>query len=255
VVFSGPTDGPLEFTPTGQAHAFEGVVDVVLVTTAGSVVADGFVMGGGVELAPITGSVTVAQSQAGPGFVVFADLGGLGLPSAITIVPVTFLDVDAEEPADAECSATGLDLPEPNTEIPAPVEAKRQAIAAAAIACDYTALAALTDPAGFTYSFGGGDDPATFWEDAEGFDAEPMRFLVELLDLPHGKDGTAGTTFYVWPEVFLLAWEDVTTQQQDELRPLFDDEDFAIFSEFGGYFSYRVAIKETGDWIFFVAGD
>jgi len=49
-------------------------------------------------------------------------------------------------------------------DLPAAVEAKRDAIGDAAAAGDLEALAALTDPAGFTYSFGNGEGALAYWQ-------------------------------------------------------------------------------------------
>jgi hypothetical protein len=47
----------------------------------------------------------------------------------------------------------------------------------------------------------------------------------------------------------------VPKADREALRPLYGDEDFAAFQEFGAYLGYRVGITEEGEWIFFVAGD
>ena len=52
----------------------------------------------------------------------------------------------------------------------------------------------------------------------------------------------------------MTEWSQVSEKEIDELRPLYDDEDFAGFAEFGAYIGYRVGIID-GSWVFFVAGD
>ena len=42
---------------------------------------------------------------------------------------------------------------------------------------------------------------------------------------------------------------------KEVLRALYDEDDFATFSDFGGYIGYRLGITENGEWSFFVAGD
>ena len=78
-----------------------------------------------------------------------------------------------DQPAAERCDA-----------LPAPVAKMREAIRAAAAARDYGALAKLTDPSMFTYSFGDeGGDPVKYWEsvDAEGTDIRAT--IVALLDM------------------------------------------------------------------------
>ena len=143
-------------------------------------------------------------------------------------------------------------------ELPTPVAETRNAIAEAATACDYEALAnlALRGSEEFTYSFGERGDPGRFWRREEQRGEEPLRFLVELLDRPLATQRVRGTVHYVWPSAFdYRDWTGVPEVDGEALRPLYGDEDFAGFEEFGAYLGYRVGITEEGDWIFFVAGD
>lgn len=157
---------------------------------------------------------------------------------------------------EATCSASGFERPGPQSELPAPVAEKREAILTAALACDIDALAALTGPS-FTASFGGGD-PAEIWTaDEEEFDNEPMRALVEILRLAPttGDDGSGGIA-YTWPPAFSYeTWEEVPEPDREALRVLYDDDDFEGFTQFGGYVGYRTSITEDGTWTAFVAGD
>lgn len=242
-----------QFRPSGQGLAFEATIDVALVTATGETVGSGFVMGGGVEPAPLSGTVTITESLPGPGYAVFADLGGLGLPSAITIVRLELPEL-VERIGAGPCSTEGIVEPAEQDGLPPAVAFMRNAIIAAALNCDYDALADLAGE-DFAFSFGAGGDPASYWELLEDEGQEPLRFLVELLARPFAEDGTAGTTYYVWPDVFLLPWDDVLDSQRDVLRPLYDDDDFVIFGDFGGYVGWRIAIDDRGDWIYFVAGD
>lgn len=157
---------------------------------------------------------------------------------------------------EATCSATGLERPEPQSELPTPVAETREAILTAALACDIEALAALTGPS-FTAGFGGGEPTEIWTADEEEFDNEPMRALVEILRLapttgPDGSDGIA----YIWPPAFSYeTWEEVPEVDREALRALYDDDDFEGFAQFGGYIGYRTAITEDGTWTAFVAGD
>ncbi len=128
----------------------------------------------------------------------------------------------------AVCSAGGMPA-RPSTEagLPEAVAETRLALVRAATACDYRALAVLasTGTEGFTFSFGGGDDPALFWwqEELSGFG--PLQTLVRILETPYAVVGQGDV--YVWPEAFVT----------------------------GGYFGYRVGIAQDGEWLYFVAGD
>ncbi|MFQ5947383.1 MAG: hypothetical protein ACE5KX_00800, partial [Acidimicrobiia bacterium] len=155
----------------------------------------------------------------------------------------------------ADCSASELAAdPSDQAGLPEPVAEIRRLIVAAAVACDYEALAslALAGDEPFIFSFGDGDDPAAFWRDAEALGAEDLRFLVELLDRPF----TFALGDYVWPSASVYEdWASVPEADREALKPLYDEEDFLFFEEAEGYIGSRVGITEEGDWIFFVVGD
>ena len=155
---------------------------------------------------------------------------------------------------DTSCSASGIERPGPQPELPAAVADRRDAILTAALACDLDALAALTGPS-FTASFGGGD-PKDVWIADEDFGSEPMRALVEILRLAPTRTDGAGGVIYVWPPAFTYdTWEEVPDADREALRVLYDDADFEGFAQFGGYIGYRTSITEDGTWTAFVAGD
>lgn len=166
--------------------------------------------------------------------------------------------VSIDEEALASCSAEDLDteLTE-QPELPEAVAATRTAIAEAAVRCDYEALAELTGEE-FTFSFGVNEDPAGHWRRREvgGQDGqEPLRYLVELLDRPFAVID-AKETFYTWPSAFAYDhWEEVPEAEREALKPLYDEESFENFAEFGGYIGYRIGITDDGTWRYFVAGD
>lgn len=255
---------PIAFEPRGVGRAFEGTISVSLLVaipvSTGSddeqsgVVGEWFVMGGGVELEPLSGSVPVDANPGGPGYAVFADRGGPGVaPTSLTIEGIDIPAVASDEAPG--CSASGLEAPEADETLPQAVEATRQAIAAAATACDAEGLEALINPAGFSYSFGENGDPIGFWQDLEATGGEPLKFLVGTLSLPWAVDDLGDEPLFVWPDVFVADWADVTDAQKDELRLLYDDGDIAGWESFGGFIGYRVGITESGDWIFFLIGD
>ncbi len=130
----------------------------------------------------------------------------------------------------------------------------RAAIFEAAVVCDWDALRGL-QVEGFQYSFGIDDDAIAYWQQLEGMGEEPIRFLAELLNRPFGTQPGPGTSeYFSWPSAFVTEWSLVPESDREALRPLYDDEDFAVFSDFGGYFGYRVGIID-GTWVYFIAGD
>lgn len=242
-------------TPTGTGRAFEGTIGATVVDDDGLVVGDGFVTGGGTEQIPLTGSVPLTSNPGGIAYLVLSDVGGLG------VAPVSFTVVAFELPppdgpaTEGPCSAAGLDKPGPQAELPAAVAATRDAIADAAIACDWEALFVLAGDE-FSASFGG-QSPQQLWPTLEANGDEPLRYLVELLRLPFGTlDGEDGApAFYAWPRAFVTDWAGVSDDDKQALRPLYDDAALAGFATNGAYLGYRVGIAADGTWQFFVAGD
>lgn len=171
--------------------------------------------------------------------------------------------VQTLEPYDSEvtCSAAVLDPDAPDQQgLPEEVAATRAAIVEAAVVCDYEGLAELAQQGDqdFTFSFGGGDDPAEHWRDqeAEELGPDPMRYLAGLLKRPYESREVEGTTQYLWPAAFAYeSWDAVPEEQKEALRPLYNEVNFNDFARFGGYLGYRVGIDEGGNWLFFVAGD
>lgn len=156
------------------------------------------------------------------------------------------------------CSAdTGSSTPSPQPGLPPGVAATRASIVEAAAQCNYRELARLALAGGtpFTYSFGGGDDPAAYWQRLESTGDPVLSILVELLDRPFASRSAGGATQYVWPSAYSYErWADVPEREREALRPIYGDDDFRRFEQFGSYVGYRVGIT-AGDWIFFVGGD
>lgn len=166
-------------------------------------------------------------------------------------------------PDSAACSAAGMAAePEEQPGLPAEVADARRAIVEAAVECDFDRLEelALGGSTSFSYSFGEDGDPAGYWRRQEASDRppQPLRFLVGLLDRPYRllEPEHGGTAHYVWPSAFGYdSWDAVPEEEKEALKPLYSEEDFTGFEQFGGYIGYRVGITVDGDWMFFVAGD
>lgn len=163
---------------------------------------------------------------------------------------------DGDEGA-GDCSAADADATvSAQPDLPAAVRETRQAIVDSVVRCDIDGLARLASDRMFTYSFGGGDDPAGHWRRAEESGDDVLHVLVELLDRPYSRIDGADGDLFVWPSAFSYdRWADVPDDVRDSLRPLYDEEDFAAFEAFGSYHGHRVGITADGEWVFFVAGD
>jgi hypothetical protein len=127
---------------------------------------------------------------------------------------------------------------------------KRAAVLAAAQARDYDALAELSDPTQFRYTFGeavaGG--PAAYWRraEAEGEDPTPAEALAAILRMPY----TLSRGLYVWPFAYDKTEDELTAYERKLLAPLGKGGAFA-----DGYLGWRAGIDPDGRWVFFVAGD
>lgn len=158
----------------------------------------------------------------------------------------------------ADCSAGGIDLDlSENPDLTGQANETRFSIIEAATACDYQGLAALT-AADFTYSFGGGQDPAGHWRREEDRGEPALATLVTMLTLDvhvqeagAGEDPLAGT-LYTWPRAFQDAG---STAARNELEAAFGPERVKGWYVEGDYLGPRVGIRGDGAWIFFVAGD
>lgn len=217
------------------------------------------------------------------------DEGGGPLPTIITdrcSVTTVWYGASGEvtiEPAGSGSDPTTTSIVEPSCsaypgpgadpvlveqpELPDDVAVVRESIWSAAIRCDWETLSVLAGDEVLA-SFGQVNaDVVAHWREEEDRGGEPLRFLAEILQRPFGilpADGDA--VYYVWPSVFAAEdWGQVSQAERDTLRPLYGDEDFASFDEFGGYIGYRAGIYDEPGiaeaaedypvWSFFVAGD
>jgi hypothetical protein len=163
-------------------------------------------------------------------------------------------DGDSDEPAPTAVTvAEGRVLPH-QRELPDPVEQTRIAIARAAAARDFDALARLIPEGGFEYTFGGAvpGGPTAYWRRLEATtDESPLDTLVAVLALPYTK--VRG--IYVWPFAFDRDPKRLTDEELELLATFATRRDIEGWREFGGYIGYRAGIEPDGDWVFYVAGD
>jgi hypothetical protein len=149
--------------------------------------------------------------------------------------------------------ADGRVLPHQD-ELPDPVERTRTAIARAASARDYRALARLIPEDGFEYTFGGAVEggPTAYWQRLEATtDEAPLDTLVAVLALPYTK--VRG--LYVWPFAFDRNPERLTDEELELVSTFATPREIQGWREFRGYIGYRAGIEPDGDWVFYVAGD
>lgn len=161
-------------------------------------------------------------------------------------------DPDDQQPTGVTV-AGGRVLPH-QRELPDAVERSRIAIAEAAAARDYEALARLIPEDSFEYTFGGPvpGGPTAYWRRLEATtDEAPLDTLVAVLALPH----TRARGIYVWPFAFDRDPARLTEDELERLSTFATPQEIQAWREFGGYIGYRAGIEPDGDWIFYVAGD
>ena len=204
--------------------------------------------------------------------VVFENLAGTETAVAVSgydgyaLLDQTTLEIQTtnlEEESPAICSTTGLELePLAQEGLPDDVATTRDAIFAAAMACDYATLGELANQGenGFEASFGGGEVPE-FWMDLEIRGSAVVAAMARHLNLAYAEPAAAEAGgFYLWPS----AIANLTSPYGDGLS----DADYAallelysvdeleeMFDVLGGYVGWRHGIDGGGEWRFFLAGD
>jgi hypothetical protein len=190
-------------------------------------------------------------------------LGGCGSESndeagsTIPPPPTVSAPTVTATPPPPPCSTSGLRLTLPEQDLPAAVMDVRKRVFEAAVACDYDTLEeiALEKGAGFTFSYGSGEDASEYWRGLEEDSSEqpkPMRALATILTLPFTRNESGS---YAWPTAYN---ENPTEDDWQALvdAGLYDAEVIDQMQEQGtGYLGYRTAITADGDWQFFTAGD
>ena len=190
-------------------------------------------------------------------------LGGCGSESndeagsTIPPPPTVSAPTVTATPPPPPCSTSGLRLTLPEQDLPAAVADVRKRVFDAAIACDYDTLEeiALEKGAGFTFSYGSGEDASEYWRGLEENSSEqpkPMRALATILTLPFTRNESGS---YAWPTAYNESPTDEDWQALVEAGR-YDAATIAQMKTQGtGYLGYRTAITADGDWQFFVAGD
>jgi hypothetical protein len=153
-----------------------------------------------------------------------------------------------DQPAAERCNA-----------LPAPVAKMREDIRAAAAARDYGALAKLTDPSMFTYSFGDeGGDPVKYWESVDSEGTDIRATIVALLDMSCAVVEEEDSKEYVWPAASEVPYAELTADEKAALEKLYPgkvEDQYVEGTDVGYYASWRLYIDQDGHWTSFVAGD
>ncbi len=176
-------------------------------------------------------------------------------PVTVTVTETQTETETAPPEPEVDCSTAGVRRTLPEQDLPDPVAEVRDAIFAAALACDYDELErlALELGDGFTFTYGGGTSAADHWRELEeaGTDG-PMRVLVTILSLPYTRNETGS---YAWPTAYQESPSQADWQALVDVGLHTQDEVDTMKEQGTGYLGYRTAITADGDWQFFVAGD
>ncbi|HYO57098.1 hypothetical protein [Archangium sp.] len=151
------------------------------------------------------------------------------------------------------CSASTLS-PEPKPAkppLPAKVESMRRRIIAAAVACDYETLTALSLEEGkeFNPGSGGETDLAAFWRKQEQQGDPVLARLVRVLNLPYSGEGE----HYLWPSAAGMFRK---AKDWEAIEGLYPPETIARWKGTEkGYTGLRTGIHLNGDWLFAMSGE
>ena len=156
------------------------------------------------------------------------------------------------------CSTSGLRLTLPEQDLPAAVADVRKRVFDAAVACDYDTLEeiALEKGAGFTFSYGSGEDASEYWRERRGG-------LVRAAEADAGAGDDPDAAVHAQRVAARTPGRPPTTRvpTEDDWQALVDAGlyDAEVIDQMKtqgtGYLGYRTAITPDGDWQFFVAGD
>ncbi|MCW2972906.1 MAG: hypothetical protein JWN72_1179 [Thermoleophilia bacterium] len=158
-----------------------------------------------------------------------------------------------------DCSAAGTALRVTvTTDLPPAVNTTRNAIATAAVNCDYDTLQTIIDrhPDQFQFQAGAGASEQTaidYWKSIDAKEHVMLR-LSQLL-AAQGAELTEGAVVtHVWPAVHAGRRTDADWQELVE-SGAYTEQEVAAFRTDDLYFGYRVGILPDGTWSYFVAGD
>jgi hypothetical protein len=177
----------------------------------------------------------------------FAVLDGSGRTLALTSARIVSPDLALSGPT--------VEL-EPSQGLPPPVAETRERILAAAASRDWEALRALVPADGFTFTFGGAEDPIAYWQRLEREGVPVLDNLQALFSVVAVFNGD----WWVWPAP---AGKDPTEWTREDRYILGQLVDAGVITEgerrdyqrFGFYYGWRIGIDREGVWRLYVAGD
>jgi hypothetical protein len=172
--------------------------------------------------------------------------------SSAPVETVTTIVTTTNAP-ESSCSSADTPLPAEAEGLPSAVAKTRNAVIAAAAACDLDALVSLAGQS-FTTSYGGGgaENLRSWEEQGQG----QLGTLLRLLDMTYATIDTDDGEIHVWPAAATYGtWEEIPDEQLAELGMLYSDEELEQISGYGAYIGWRTGIDQDGNWIYFVAGD
>jgi len=165
--------------------------------------------------------------------------------------------------------------PQPTTaplepqDLPEAVAKTRQELYTAAVNHDWDAVQRLITIPEFSFTFAGvdegrpvADQAIEYWQRQSDFHGlDQLDIMALLLNMDPATETAEGTTFYEWPFALTMTPDELrnmTEEQKAQLRELYpnldhDLEDWA--GPLGGYYGWRLGIREDGAWVFFIAGD
>lgn len=141
--------------------------------------------------------------------------------------------------------------------LPAPVAAKRDAIAAAAARDDLAAMAALANPED-AFGFGDVEDIGKAWIDWKKRGTDMAAIARALLALDCSVYSGDGKGYYAWPAAADLPASALTDEERAKIAEINGGDFEAQYiegSENGYYVGWRIVIIDDGRWTAFVAGD
>jgi hypothetical protein len=138
-------------------------------------------------------------------------------------------------------------------ELPVLVQEKRQAIYNAAMEKNYDAIANEALPT-IRYSFGV-NEPGKFAEYMKQSENTEKKSAFEIIPILLSLPYTKQDDMYVWPSVFGKEAKNWNDDDMAMMKMLLTDEQIEGYRSFGSYAYYRLGINETGEWVYYLAGD
>ncbi|HKX76072.1 MAG TPA: hypothetical protein VJR05_11870, partial [Acidimicrobiia bacterium] len=178
------------------------------------------------------------------------------VPGGGSVSLIDHLDLEGAHLGSAteELPCTPVDLPPlPDQGLPAAVQETRDAIFAAAAACDFEVLSNLVLSNDTNLWFGGREEPIRTWIRAARNGEDPLGWMVRILNTEPAFTESESGAYYAWPAVHITN-SDSDWQALSGVLSAAELEQLYQFRE-SGYLGYRIGIGSDGRWWFALAGD